>query len=145
MSNQNYYAVAKGRQVGIYRTWADCQQQVNGYSGPKFKKFSSQADAEAFIKQYESSSSSSNSVKPFYTSSIPASKSVNASTSFTAANASNAFRNSTPPKVTKYQPAKANGRGNGGTDNNKSSKFDENMFCQELTFCVCSRIRSTKA
>ena len=46
---KKYYAVKAGRQVGIYKTWADCQKQVQGYSGAVFKSFSTVEEAEAFI------------------------------------------------------------------------------------------------
>ncbi|XP_030560300.1 ribonuclease H1 [Drosophila novamexicana] len=44
-----YYAVAKGRQVGIYDNWAQCQQQVNGFKGAIYKKFNTRQEAEQFI------------------------------------------------------------------------------------------------
>ncbi|CAL7947035.1 unnamed protein product [Xylocopa violacea] len=47
-----YYAVAKGRKPGIYMTWNECKLQVNQFSGPVFKKFNSQHEAENFIKQH---------------------------------------------------------------------------------------------
>jgi hypothetical protein len=43
-----YYAVAKGRQVGVYRSWVGCQSQVNGYKGASFKSFNTQKEAEDF-------------------------------------------------------------------------------------------------
>uniref|UniRef100_A0A182SRB2 Ribonuclease H1 n=1 Tax=Anopheles maculatus TaxID=74869 RepID=A0A182SRB2_9DIPT len=43
-----YYAVAKGRQVGIFST-PECQAQVNGFTGARFKKFPTQAEAQNFI------------------------------------------------------------------------------------------------
>ncbi|XP_076755006.1 ribonuclease H1 [Xylocopa sonorina] len=43
--------VAKGRKPGIYKTWNECKLQVNQFSGPVFKKFNSQHEAEEFIKQ----------------------------------------------------------------------------------------------
>lgn len=46
-----YYAVAKGRKPGIYMTWNECKLQVNQFPGPVFKKFSTQQEAENFIKQ----------------------------------------------------------------------------------------------
>ncbi len=45
-----YYAVAKGKTVGIFSTWDECQAQVKNISGAIFKKFSSQAEAEQFIR-----------------------------------------------------------------------------------------------
>ena len=31
----HWYAVARGRAVGVYETWADCERQVKGFSGPR--------------------------------------------------------------------------------------------------------------
>ncbi len=43
-----YYAVQHGRNQGVYESWSDCRQQVDGYSGARFQKFSSVADAQQF-------------------------------------------------------------------------------------------------
>ncbi|XP_032796784.2 ribonuclease H1 isoform X1 [Daphnia magna] len=45
----SFYAVAKGKKVGIYNSWAECQSQTNGYPGAKYKKFSSEQEAQSFI------------------------------------------------------------------------------------------------
>ncbi|SKB74346.1 ribonuclease HI [Lachnospiraceae bacterium] len=46
------YVVFKGRKPGIYKTWAECKAQVDGFSGPVFRGYSSMAEAEeAFAKQ----------------------------------------------------------------------------------------------
>ncbi|CAD5213008.1 unnamed protein product [Bursaphelenchus okinawaensis] len=52
-----FYAVAKGRNVGIYNSWDDCKAQVNGFSGPVFKKFNSQAEAQDFVDSKRSAGS----------------------------------------------------------------------------------------
>lgn len=57
-----YYAVAKGRNPGIYNNWSECKSQVHQFSGPIFKKFSSKSDAEDFVKRYTSSSKKSSSI-----------------------------------------------------------------------------------
>lgn len=44
-----YYAVARGRSVGIYNTWAECEAQVKGFSGARYKKFDSPQSAQDFI------------------------------------------------------------------------------------------------
>ncbi len=44
----SYYAVYQGRQTGIFTTWGECQQQIQGYSGAKFKKFKTRKEAEHF-------------------------------------------------------------------------------------------------
>lgn len=46
---EKFYAVKRGRNVGIYRTWAECQKQVNHYSNASFKSFASMSDAMAFM------------------------------------------------------------------------------------------------
>ena len=47
-----YYAVAKGRETGIFSTWEEARLLVTGFSGAKFKKFSSLTEAEDFNKTY---------------------------------------------------------------------------------------------
>lgn len=44
-----YYAVKKGRKIGIYGSWAECESQVKGYSGAEYKKFSTYEEAVDFI------------------------------------------------------------------------------------------------
>jgi ribonuclease HI len=51
---QKYFVVWKGRQTGIFDTWEQCQKQVQGYPGSKFKSFESLMTAEkAFQLGYE--------------------------------------------------------------------------------------------
>lgn len=45
-----YYAVAKGSKTGVYSNWGDCKEQVHGYSGASYKKFSTAAEANAFVQ-----------------------------------------------------------------------------------------------
>ena len=45
----NYYAVKVGRTIGIYRTWDECNREVTGFKGAKYKKFNSESEALAFI------------------------------------------------------------------------------------------------
>ncbi len=48
MPAPGFYAVAAGRSVGIYNSWAECEKQVKGFKGAKYKKFSTLAEAGAF-------------------------------------------------------------------------------------------------
>lgn len=41
-----YYVVWHGRQPGIYTSWPECEQQVKGCPGARFKSFKTQAEAE---------------------------------------------------------------------------------------------------
>ncbi len=44
-----YYAVRKGKQTGIFHTWAECKAVVDGYSGAQYKSFTSKQEAEQYI------------------------------------------------------------------------------------------------
>ena len=46
---KNYYAVKKGRIPGIYKTWAECKAQVDGFSGATYKGFKTLAEAEQYM------------------------------------------------------------------------------------------------
>lgn len=45
---KKYYAVRKGRQTGVFETWAECQRQVTGFSGAEFKSFPTREEALQF-------------------------------------------------------------------------------------------------
>ncbi len=50
---QKYYVVWEGRTVGIFDNWKECEQQVIGFNGAKYKSFDTKTDAEqAFILGY---------------------------------------------------------------------------------------------
>lgn len=49
LSPKAFYAVAKGFVPGIYFTWDDCNKQVRGFSGAKYKKFTTLQEAEVFM------------------------------------------------------------------------------------------------
>ena len=40
-----------GRVPGVYLDWTLAHQQVQGFKGPKYKKFGTRAEAEAFVAQ----------------------------------------------------------------------------------------------
>ena len=44
-----YYAVAIGRQTGIFTTWVECLTQVNEFPGSKFKNCKTLVEARRFI------------------------------------------------------------------------------------------------
>lgn len=50
---KKYYAVRIGKTPGIYLSWDDCKAMVDGYSGAKYKSFSSIEEAEAFLEGIE--------------------------------------------------------------------------------------------
>lgn len=51
MAKSKFYAVARGRNTGIFNTWADCQKSVISYPGAVFKSFLNKEEAENFLKE----------------------------------------------------------------------------------------------
>lgn len=47
--DRKYYSVKAGRNPGIYETWEKCKDQVIGYPGAEYKKFSTLEEAEEFM------------------------------------------------------------------------------------------------
>nr|ACO10969.1 Ribonuclease H1 [Caligus rogercresseyi] len=58
VSSQSFYAVARGRQIGIYNSWSECRSQTHGFTNARFKKFSSYEEANNFVKENSNKSSS---------------------------------------------------------------------------------------
>ncbi len=50
MSKNNYYAVRKGRKIGIFKTWNECRLQVEGFSSAEYKGFASIDDAISYME-----------------------------------------------------------------------------------------------
>lgn len=44
-----YYAVRKGKKIGVFYSWAECQEQVSGFSGAEYKSFKSLEEAEKYL------------------------------------------------------------------------------------------------
>jgi len=47
---QNFYGVQNGRRPGVYTDWPSAQAQIMGWKQPKHRKFSTRAEAEAFVR-----------------------------------------------------------------------------------------------
>uniref|UniRef100_A0A6C0DRI2 ribonuclease H n=1 Tax=viral metagenome TaxID=1070528 RepID=A0A6C0DRI2_9ZZZZ len=47
----SYYAVAIGRNIGIFLSWPECNDSVKGYKGAIYKKFKTKLEAEEFIEK----------------------------------------------------------------------------------------------
>jgi ribonuclease HI len=50
MAKKKYYAVAAGRQTGIFTDWSTTEKQVKGYGGAKYKSFPTRDEAEVWLK-----------------------------------------------------------------------------------------------
>ncbi len=46
---KSFYAVLRGREPGIYKTWDDCRAQVNGFKEAKYKGFVLETDALRYM------------------------------------------------------------------------------------------------
>lgn len=49
MSKKKFYAVKNGKKIGIYSTWNECKEQVNGFSGAEYKSFPSIEEAREYV------------------------------------------------------------------------------------------------
>ncbi|WP_442603303.1 ribonuclease H [Paenibacillus sp. KN14-4R] len=56
MAKSKFYVVWVGHKPGIYRTWPECQAQVNNYPQAKYKSYESEKEAqEAFTRGWQKS------------------------------------------------------------------------------------------
>lgn len=46
---KKYYAVKVGKKTGVFNTWEECKENVNGYKGAIYKSFNGYDEAVAFI------------------------------------------------------------------------------------------------
>lgn len=44
-----FYAVRKGRKTGVFNSWAECQVQINGFSGAEYKSFPTYQEAMDYV------------------------------------------------------------------------------------------------
>ena len=65
--SKKYYAVKIGFVPGVYLTWVECQQNINGFSGAVYKSFDTQEEAEQFLRGDVGSGKETDSVKRIYT------------------------------------------------------------------------------
>lgn len=50
-TKKTHYAVKIGRNIGIYKTWAECEMQVIGFPNAKYKGFTSIEEAKEYMNQ----------------------------------------------------------------------------------------------
>lgn len=43
------YAVRKGKKIGVFNTWKECEEVVKGFSGAEFKSFSNMNEANDYL------------------------------------------------------------------------------------------------
>ncbi|KUL85854.1 hypothetical protein ZTR_07363 [Talaromyces verruculosus] len=52
-SGTRFYAVQRGRVPGVYSNWAEAQEQIKGFTRPRYKKFDTRKEAEEFVRMVE--------------------------------------------------------------------------------------------
>lgn len=50
-----FYAVKKGRQTGIFLSWAECELQVKGFKGALYKSFKTKEEANDYLNEQKKS------------------------------------------------------------------------------------------
>lgn len=48
---KKFYGVRVGREVGVFETWKECQEQTTHFSGAEFKSFPTREEAEEWVYQ----------------------------------------------------------------------------------------------
>ena len=51
MPPAKFYAIARGRQTGVFGTWGEAQPLVSGFAGARYKSFPSFAEAARFVEE----------------------------------------------------------------------------------------------
>lgn len=64
MAKTKFYTVTKGRQTGVFTSWADCQAQTNGYSGAQFKSYPTRELAEQALRDAENTTDTPHNENP---------------------------------------------------------------------------------
>lgn len=47
----SYYGVNRGLVPGVYQTWKECERNVKGFKGVRYKKFSTYEEAKSFSEE----------------------------------------------------------------------------------------------
>jgi len=51
-NKKEYYAVFVGRKLGIYRNWKECEEQVLGYRGARYRGYTTEEEAYREMEEY---------------------------------------------------------------------------------------------
>ncbi|CAJ1945109.1 unnamed protein product [Cylindrotheca closterium] len=61
---KKYYAVAKGHKTGVYKSWGECKEQVDGFSGNQYKGFATESQATDYIQKTNDTGNNASSSTP---------------------------------------------------------------------------------
>jgi ribonuclease HI len=45
MAKQKYYVVWRGREIGVFKTWKECETHIKGFEGARYKSFETEQEA----------------------------------------------------------------------------------------------------
>lgn len=48
---ERYYGIQRGRVPGVYTDWSKAQEQIQGFTRPRYRKFSTREEAEEFVRE----------------------------------------------------------------------------------------------
>ncbi|KAJ5272815.1 Ribosomal protein L9/RNase H1 N-terminal [Penicillium angulare] len=48
---ERYYGIQRGRVPGVYTDWSKAQEQIRGFTRPRYRKFSTREEAEEFVRE----------------------------------------------------------------------------------------------
>lgn len=51
MAGKKYYGVRKGKVTGVFKSWQECREAVDGYPGAEYRGFSTLEEAEAYLER----------------------------------------------------------------------------------------------
>ena len=61
-----FYAVANGRNIGIFLTWDECNESIKGFKQARYKKFKTREEAENFIQSKDIVETKPTSITSFF-------------------------------------------------------------------------------
>ncbi|KAM6498561.1 Ribonuclease H-like domain containing protein [Amanita muscaria] len=67
MPSRSYYAVKIGRQAGVFPTWKECEKQVKGFPGARYRKCVSSVEAAAYIEGHDVASATASDMPSTHT------------------------------------------------------------------------------
>jgi len=50
-SEPRFYGIQRGRVPGVYTNWVTAQEQIRGFARPRYRKFPTREEAEAFVRE----------------------------------------------------------------------------------------------
>lgn len=54
MASRKFYVVFEGRAPGLYDSWEECQEQIDGFPGARYRAFQDQDEATEAFRRYDS-------------------------------------------------------------------------------------------